>query len=307
MSKQHNFHTTIAPESIQEIIKEPNLISEFIIWQKNELIKFKNTAKEKEVNAFVKHYANNIKKKLERDGLFGEFFERLKFYSRMETTKLISLSLRIKKELPAMKSEIKKMEKKEKEFGGVKQFYDKRLRKNLSRKQWWKIRNYIFEHYKMRCRHMCTYCSLIYDSFFATEYACKYLCAMGCYRFAKKIAESKVVGHSDVWKTLKDLSGIKKESICGYCFISESCKFDAFLHLSNLYAAIIKLRMLCDYSETFEYASAKQNIHSILSNNVIPTVLEIHNFMKFVTKKSGIMWSPMSDKDLGIPSLAKSK
>jgi len=296
-----SFGESIAPQSIQSVINDPKKMLELLDWHKGELENFKNAIDSEGYRDFTNHYKYKIRKKLDANGLYENYFEHMKMYARIEEIKLISVKERIDREYSIIKEEIERNKKKQELISLLREGWDPKARTTLAKKQSEKIREFFIETFKMRCKHLSTYNSFIYESFFVVECNCKFLAGMGCYRFAKNISESKIINHSDVWKTLKNLSGKQKEAICDHCFTKTSCNFKKrFIHLANLYAASIKLRMLSDYSEVFREEDIEPELYKIITEIVIPTTIEIHKFKVMIKNKSKIMWSPITEKDLGI-------
>lgn len=294
-----NLGESVAPQSIQPIIQNPKKVAELLRRIEFELNHFKKSVAKTDSKDFINHYRNKIKKKLEKEKLFENYREHMKFYARMADTKLVSITTKIDIDHKNIIDEIEKSKKKGELIQLIRKTWQPSSRKELAKKQQEKIREFFVELFKMSCKHLSTYCYYFYESFFVIEYNCKLIAGMGCYRFAKKIAKSNIINHSEVLKTIKNLSGKNKQPACDHCFTKETCNFqNPFRHLGSLYSGATKLRILSDYSEIF--SGKHELMHKIVKELLIPTAIEIHKYKEYLVLNSKLMWSPITDRDLGI-------
>jgi len=86
--------------------------------------------------------------------------------------------------------------------------------------------------------------------FFGFELLTKLFLVSSCLKFATRIIQRQVIQHGDVWKTLRMLGGGQTQTDCQICRLRDSCNFHyPFVDFAGLYAFIIKIRMLTDYTE----------------------------------------------------------
>lgn len=105
-------------------------------------------------------------------------------------------------------------------------------------------------------------CASISNLFFSMEHSCKIACCLANPKFAQKVAKGIPVGHRDVFDVLRNL-GRQPFSI----------DFDA---LRRIYAYIIKVRMVADYTELFY---EELDVSSFL-DLVVSSASEIFKFHK---------------------------
>lgn len=92
---------------------------------------------------------------------------------------------------------------------------------------------------------------LLSQMFFALEFSCRMICALGCYNFALKISRAEVVQHDEVWKQLKRF-GEKQAHQCEICIVRNTCNFEVdFNALARIYAYAMKVRQIADYTTKF--------------------------------------------------------
>ena len=92
---------------------------------------------------------------------------------------------------------------------------------------------------------------LLSQMFFALEFSCRMICALGCYSFALKVSKAEVIQHDEVWKQLKRF-GEKQGHQCEICVVRNTCNFEVdFNALARIYAYAMKVRQIADYTTKF--------------------------------------------------------
>jgi len=92
---------------------------------------------------------------------------------------------------------------------------------------------------------------LLSQMFFALEFSCRTICALGCYNFALRISQAEVIQHDEVWKQLKRF-GERRDNQCQICIVRDTCDFEVdFNTLARIYAYSMKIRQIADYTTRF--------------------------------------------------------
>lgn len=133
--------------------------------------------------------------------------------------------------------------------------------------------------------------------FFGFEALAKLFVLSFCLKLATRVIQGQVIQHNDIWKTLKMLSGRKIPTDCQICKLRDECNFHyPFGNFANLYAFIIKIRMLADYTEVlhgdtqfFDFISTEYpKLMFPLCVSLNAQIRKIHE---------GFLWSPLRLED----------
>jgi len=184
---------------------------------------------------YVNHFKESILPILKKKKLLKSFESQLIKYKRVLEAKTVSVS-------HDFRGLINKL------WDDIKQINLLRKYKNMNdRKQ----SEYLTESLKIAYVDFSNLLIIASQLFFALEFYCKILCALGCVKFALKVARSEVIHHNQCWKQLKRFSN-KNCRYCEICIVSDTCisKID-FQALSRIYSYSMKIRQLADYTSKF--------------------------------------------------------
>jgi hypothetical protein len=158
---------------------------------------------------FIKAFRSVVEPSIMKDNLINAYLERLVLYKKLASYKIEFVERTLYPYLAELSHELTTMTPSEKES----------QEKNL-----WIARNGVL-------------CASVSQLFFSIENCCKIACCLALEKFAKKLAKGVPMGHSDLFRALKDLS-------------SQGFLLD-FSSLAKTYAYVIKTRMVADYTEFF--------------------------------------------------------
>lgn len=191
----------------------------------------------------IQRFKKSILPKLEAKGLLKNFIDQMDKHIRIELYKTVSVLSNLERSLEKVENDFKwwieKYGRKGRSKGG--ETTDPLADESES----------IVDALKLCYIDLVNLSMLISQMFFALEFSCRNVCALSCYRFALKVAKSRVIQHGELWRTLKKL-GEKTGVDCESCAVLSTCNFGInFLALSRIYAYATKIRQLADYTPKF--------------------------------------------------------
>lgn len=183
-------------------------------------------------DVLVNHFKISVLPILKEKGLFKSYKDKLTKYVRVLDAKTVSTFHNFRASIRNSWDNLKQINKIIR--------YD---RNNQFRNKY-----FLIESFKMAYVDFTNLLMIASQMFFALEFYCKILCALGCVKFALKIARSEVIQHNACWKQIKRFSE-KDCTYCETCIVSETCKSEMnFEALSRIYAYSMKIRQIADYT-----------------------------------------------------------
>jgi len=235
--KCRRFSNSIHPATIPKSNKEIKTLLQCLF---DDAIFYLDSAEN--FSKFKGHFQKSIIPKLKEKKLFGKFGETISRYAQTELIKTTFVTTNLEKIfIDTVKHTDEWMDKHSKaaklkrgEFSPT--LDDPELMADLLR-----IAYGDFIHLSI----------LLSQMFFALEFSCRMMSALGCYNFALKISRAEVVQHDEVWKQLKRF-GQKQSHECEICIVRNTCDFDVdFNALARIYAYAMKVRQISDYTTKF--------------------------------------------------------
>jgi len=288
------FFSSISPQQLDLIVKNPDEIKHLFAAQENETNYLRELLDDKDAyRDFIRHFNSAILKKVKIDGNIDKFSEKIKEFWRIETFRLISLN----EMLPRF---VKDVEEERRRHAHNLQVFDLLTRlaskHALDKREKELIRGEHIRMFILRVKPIGIIFSQVSEMFFIFEFNCKIICGMGCYDFARKLSTNEIIQHQEIWKTLLRLS--HKDNKCRMCFASKTCRFKIdFRRMANAYACMMKIRQLADYSEIFYF---HENLAEDLINYSSKSVKVVHKLTDKIIRESRFLWSPTTDEDFGI-------
>jgi len=137
-------------------------------------------------------------------------------------------------------------------------------------------------------------CSLF---FFGFEAITKLFLLSFCLKLSTRVIQGQVIQHSDMWRTLRMLGAHKNQTDCQICRLKDDCSFRyPFDSLAGLYAFIIKIRMLTDYTEVMHNDMRFFNfISTKYPKLMFPLFISLDTQISRIHK--GFLHGPLSLKD----------
>ena len=219
---------------------------------------------EKGKDGFTRHSRGSVVSLIEKKGLLKSFESQMTKYIRVSEAKTIST-------FHNFESSIKKLWDDVKHINSIQKYTPKKGAR---------VEQFLIESFKLAYIDFSNILMIASQMFFALEFYCRILAALGCVRFALKVARAEIVQHRDLWEQIKRFSN--KSNYCETCLVSETCKFKIdFEALARIYAYSMKVRQIADYTPKlvslnifksglieppFTYFSS---IHSLLKENTV--------------------------------------
>jgi len=190
------------------------------------------TSLEKGRDDFTRHFRESVLPLLKKKGLFPSFENQMTKHIRVLDAKTIST-------FHNFESSIKKL------WGDLKQINS--IQKYTPKKGA-RVEQFLIESFKFVYVDFSNLLMIASQMFFALEFYCRILCALGCVKFALKVARAEIVQHRACWEQLKRFSG-KSCTYCETCLVFDTCKSKIdFRALAQIYAYSMKVRQIADYS-----------------------------------------------------------
>ena len=221
---------------------------------------------------FIDHFRKSILPMLEKKDLFTSFESQLTKYVRVLEAKTVSIFHNFQVSIKKLLDDLK---------------YNDLILKyrgtNSSR-----LKHILVESFKLAYVDFSNLLMIASQTFFALEFYCKILCALGCIRFALKVARGELIQHNVCWKQLKSLSG-KRSSYCETCIISATCKSKIdFEALSRIYCYCIKIRQIADYTP-------KLISLDIRKSGLIEPPIDYFSNVEFLLRQNSLFYSCLAD------------
>lgn len=258
----HSIDPTTLPKSNQEI-KE-------LLTCLNEDAKLYVDSISKNQIDFIRRFQKSILPKLKAKGLLKDYIDQMDRHIRIEVFKTISVVSNLEPLLEKIANDFK--------------WWVEKYSKGKRSKRGETENSIAYEVEPLVDALKLCYVDLVHLSmilsqmFFALEFSCRNICALGCYRFALKVARSQVIQHAELWRTLRRL-GEKTSVDCEACTALSTCDFKInFPALSRVYAYATKIRQVADYTPRFSSLNIfKSNILSQIprSRSYFQSLVEI--------------------------------
>jgi len=185
--------------------------------------------------AYLNHFTNSIFPILEKKKLLKSFESQLIKNIRVLEAKTVSIFHNLQVSISNLANDIDQVNTINK-YAGTNSMSDK---------------HYFIESLKIVYIDFSNLLMIASQIFFALEFYCKILCALGCVKFALKLARAELIQHNHCWKQLKRFSN-KNCSYCETCVVSDTCTSEiAFEALSRIYCYSMKIRQIADYTPKF--------------------------------------------------------
>ena len=187
---------------------------------------------EKGKDDFTEHFRESVLPMLKKKGLLRSFESQMTKYIRVLDAKTIST-------FHNFESSIKKL------WGDLKQI---NLIQKYTSKKGARVEQFLIESFRFVYVDFSNLLMIASQMFFALEFYCRILCALGCVKFALKVARAEIVQHRACWEQLKRFSG-KSFTYCETCLVFDTCKSKIdFGALARIYAYSMKVRQIADYT-----------------------------------------------------------
>jgi len=186
---------------------------------------------EKGKDDFSKHFIESVLPLLKKKGLLRSFESQMTKYIRVLDAKTVST-------FHNFESSIKKLWSDLKQINSIQKYTPKKGAR---------VEQFLVESVKFVYVDFSNLMMITSQMLFALEFYCRIACALGCIKFALKVARTEIVQHRALWEHLKRLSG--RSNYCETCLISDTCKFQLdFEALARIYAYSMKVRQIADYT-----------------------------------------------------------
>lgn len=221
---------------------------------------------------FVNHFRNSIMPILEKKGLFKSFETQLTKYIRVLDAKTVSIFHSFQVSMKKLFDDLEHHNRIQKYQGT-----------DSSR-----FKHVLVEAFKLVYVDFTNLLMIASQIFFALEFYCKILCALGCVRFALKVAREELIQHNVCWKQLKSFSE-KSSHYCETCIVSDTCKSKIdFEALSRIYCYCIKIRQIADYTPKLVSLNIRK------SGLIEPPISYFYN-VEFLLKQNSLFYSCLAD------------
>jgi|GEM_PF-6218305 len=186
---------------------------------------------EKGKDDFTKHFRESVLPLLKKKGLLRSYETQMTKYIRVLDAKTIST-------FHNFESSIKKLWGDLKQISSIQKFTPKKGAR---------VEQFLIESFKFVYVDFSNMLMIASQMFFALEFYCRILCALGCVKFALKVSRAEIVQHRDWWEQLKRFSN--KSTYCETCLVFDTCKSKIdFGALARIYAYSMKVRQIADYT-----------------------------------------------------------
>jgi len=187
---------------------------------------------EKGKDDFTKHFKESVLPLIKKNGYLPSFESQMEKYIRVLESKTISTFHNFELVIKKLWSDIRQIHS---------------IQKYTPTKGA-RIDHFISESFKVVYVDFSNVLMIASQMFFALEFYCRILCALGCVKFALRIARAEIVQHRDWWEQLKRLSD-KSHTNCETCLALDTCKSKVdFKALARIYAYLMKIRQITDYT-----------------------------------------------------------
>lgn len=187
---------------------------------------------EKGADTFVNHFKNSILPILEKKKLLEPFENQLTEYIRILEAKTVAIFRNFQVSINSLWNDIKQINRMSR-YGEINHT---------------KSMHFFVESLKIVYVEFSNLLMITSQTFFVLEFYCKILCALGCVKFALKVARAKLIQHNECWKQLKRFSD-RNHSYCETCVVSDTCTSTIdFEALSRIYCYSMKIRQIVDYT-----------------------------------------------------------
>lgn len=187
---------------------------------------------EKGKDDFTRHFKESVLPLLKKRGLLPSFQNQMTKYIRVLDAKTISVFHNFNLAIEKFWSDIRQINSIEK----------------YTPKKGARVEHFLIESFKVVYVDFSNILMIASQMFFALEFYCRILCALGCIRFALKVARAEILQHRDWWEHLKRLSD-KNHIYCETCLTLPTCKSEVdFGALARIYAYSMKIRQIADYT-----------------------------------------------------------
>jgi len=262
------FSDSISPETMPKSNKEIRKLLECL----KEDVESYVSSLEKGKDDFINHFRKSILPMLEKKDLFTPFESQLTKYVRVLEAKTVSIFHNYQVSMKKLLDDLKQSNLILKYHGT-----------DSSR-----FKHILVESVKLAYVDFSNLLMIASQIFFALEFYCKILCALGCVRFALKVARSELIQHNVCWKQLKSLSG-KNSRYCETCIISNTCKSKIdFEALSRIYCYCIKIRQIADYTPKLISLNIRK------SGLIEPPITYFSN-LEFLLRQNSLFYSCLAD------------
>ena len=214
---------------------------------------------------FTKHFRESVFPLLKKKGHLHSFESQMTKYVRVLDAKTIST-------FHNFEMSIKKLGGDLKQISSIQKYTPKKSAR---------VEQFLIESFKFVYVDFSNLLMIASQMFFALEFYCRILCALGCVKFALKVARAEMVQHRVCWEQLKRFSN-KSHTYCETCLVFDTCKSKIdFGALARIYAYSTKVRQIADYTPKlvsldifksglieppFAYFSS---VHSLLKENTL--------------------------------------
>jgi tetratricopeptide (TPR) repeat protein len=223
---------------------------------------------EKGTDTFVNHFRNSVLPIIERKGLFDSFENQLTKYVRVLVAKTVSIFHNYQTSMKKLLDDMKQINTIIK-YSNVHGIRDKHI---------------FVESIKIAYVDFSNLSMIASQTLFALEFYCKILCALGCAKFALRVARAEAIQHNTCWKQLKRFSN-KNCTYCETCVVSDTCKSNIdFEALSRIYAYSMKIRQIADYTPKF----ASFDIRCLIEHNYF-------GYLEFLLRENTLFYKCLID------------
>ena len=227
-SRCRKFSDSISPKTMPKSNKE---IRELLDCLKADAYSY-IASLEKGKDDFTKHFRESVLPLLKKKGLLHSFESKMTKYVRVLDAKTIST-------LHNFESSVKKL------WGDLKQI---NAMQKYTPKKGARVEKFLIESFKFVYVDFSNLLMIASQMFFALEFYCRILCALGCVKFALKVSRAEILQHRDCWKQLKRFSN-KSCTYCETCLVFDTCKSKIdFRALARIFAYSMKVRQIADYT-----------------------------------------------------------
>jgi len=262
------FSDSISPKTMPKSNKE---IRELLECLKEDIESYVSSL-EKGEDDFVNHFRNSILPILEKKSLFKPFEIQMTKHIRVLDAKTVSIFHNFQVSMKKMLDDLKRSNRILKYQGT-----------NSSR-----TKHVLVEAFKLAYVDFTNLLMIASQIFFALEFYCKILCALGCVRFALKIAREELIQHNVCWKQLKSLSD-KSSHYCETCLVSDTCKSNIdFAALSRIYCYCMKIRQIADYTPKLVSLNIRK------SGLIEPPITYFYT-VEFLLRQNSLFYSCLAD------------
>jgi tetratricopeptide (TPR) repeat protein len=187
---------------------------------------------EKGKDDFTRHSRESVLPLLKKKGLLCSFESQLTKYVRVLDAKTIST-------FHNFESSIRKLWSDLEQISSIQKYTPKKGAR---------VEHFLIESFKFVYVDFSNLLMIASQMFLALEFYCRILCALGCVKFALKVARDEIVQHRDLWEQLKRFSN-KSCPSCETCLVFDTCesKID-FGALARIYVYSMKVRQIADYT-----------------------------------------------------------